>query len=110
MESGATQWTRLPDMPVVCSHAEGATIVDGDRVLLLGGQIASLRLTDVVQAFDTREERWQIVGRLPYRLKTAVATLYEGFVYVSCGQRDAGPKDSRPSAIMAATWRAPLDF
>lgn len=107
-------WERLPEMPMPASHAEAAVLVLGSTLVLCGGQCskntetADLELTDVIQALDTETGQWAIVGRLPYRVKGVVAGYHGGWLYAVGGQRDRGPSDPGPGAIVNYTWRAPL--
>lgn len=105
-------WIRLPDMPVQSSHMEFSLVVRGDLVVVAGGshykdpQTFSIELTDVIQVFDTRTQRWTIAGRLPFRVKTCLVASYDEWLYFSGGQRDHGVHDSRPGAVESSTWRA----
>lgn len=105
-------WLRLPDMPIQSSHTEFSLVVSGDLVLIAGGscykdpKTFNIELTDAIQVFDTRAQSWTIGGRLPFRVKTCMAASYDGWLYVSGGQRDHGVNDPRPGAIENSTWRA----
>jgi hypothetical protein len=105
-------WTRLPDMPVSASHIDYSLIVSGDQIVIAGGSCYkdprnfSVQLTDVIQAFDVRTRSWTIAGRLPFRVKTCMVAAYDGWLYVSGGQRDSGVDDPRPGAVESSTWRA----
>ena len=107
----AKNWIRLPDMPVQSSHIEYSLVVRGDLVVIAGGsrykdpQTFSAELTDVIQVFDARTQNWTIAGRLPFRVKTCLAASYDGWLYVSGGQRDYGVDDPRPGAVESSTWR-----
>ena len=85
--------------------------VRGDLVVIAGGsrykdpQTFSGELTDVIQVFDARTQNWTIAGRLPFRVKTCLAASYDGWLYVSGGQRDYGVDDPRPGAVESSTWR-----
>jgi hypothetical protein len=109
-----SSWERLPEMPVPASHAEAAVLVLGSTLVICGGQCskdaetADLELTDAIQAFDTETGQWAIVGRLPYRVKGAVAGYHDGWVYAVGGQRDRGMSIPGPGDIVNYTWRAPL--
>jgi N-acetylneuraminic acid mutarotase len=107
-------WERRADMPVPVSHAEAAVVRIGSTLVLVGGQrfkdpqTFELELTDAIQAYDTEADRWRIVGRLPYRVKTAVAATDRGWLYAVGGQRDRGAADPRPGAVIDHAWRARL--
>jgi N-acetylneuraminic acid mutarotase len=104
-------WSRLPDMPVQSSHTEFSCVVRDDLIVIAGGsrykdpQTFSLELTDAIQVFDTRSQKWSIAGCLPFRVKTCLAASYDGWLYVSSGQRDHGVDDPRPGALESSMWR-----
>lgn len=108
-------WLSLPDMPVAASHTEFAAVAEGDSILVLGGSIQDPRtgeilLTDLVQELDCRQESWRIRGRLPGGVKTALAGIHDGWLYVTAGEwakdrRHPGP----PGVLHRRTWRARLN-
>lgn len=113
LDDPSGSWHRLADLPVATSHSDFATVIAGDRILLLGGQIYKhpekfyLRLSDVIQAYDIGENRWEIVGHLPYRLKIPVVGAFGGRLFVTTGQRGKGDGEG-PGPITSNTWTAPL--
>lgn len=114
MDQVNLDWVRLPDMPLPSSHIEFSVVVDGPLVYVAGGscykdpQTFAIELTDVIQEFDTRDRTWALGGRLPFRVKTCLTALYDGWLYMSAGQRDRGPDDPRPGAVESGMWRAKL--
>jgi hypothetical protein len=107
-------WTRLPDMPVPGSHTEFSIVVEEHLVHIAGGscykdpQTFEIELTDLIQVFDTRSQTWKVAGQLPFRVKTCMTALYNGWLYVGAGQRDQGPHDPRPGAVENGMWRTRL--
>lgn len=107
-------WLRLPDMPVPSSHIEFSVVVAGHLVFLVGGscfkdpQTFEIELTDAIQVFDTRTRTWALAGHLPFRVKTCMTALHDGWLYMSAGQRDRSPDDPRPGAVENGMWRARL--
>jgi hypothetical protein len=107
-------WIRLPDMPIPSSHIEYSVVVDGDLIKIAGGscykdpETFSMELTDVIQVFDTRTHTWSLKGRLPFRVKTCLAASYDGWFYITGGQRDQAVDDPRPGAIENSAWRSRL--
>jgi hypothetical protein len=107
-------WVRLPDMPVASSHNEFSVAVQGEFVLIAGGssykdqKTFAIELTDVIQMCDTRTQTWTVVGHLPFRVKTCLTGIQDGWLYVSGGQRDRGPDNPSPGSIESSTWRAKL--
>jgi glycosyltransferase involved in cell wall biosynthesis len=113
LDAPSASWERIADLPIAVSHCDFSTVVIDDRVLLLGGQVhkdperSCLRLTDAIQAYDVRDDRWTIAGHLPYRLKIPVAGRLGRHLFVTTGQRGDGQGDT-PGPITADTWKATL--
>lgn len=113
-ERESQSWTSLPMMPVTASHIEFSICADNDLIVICGGskfkdpESFTIELTDVVQLFDTQSQTWKVGGYLPYRSKTCLAAIHEGWLYVTMGQRDGGVNDARPGEIDSRTWRAKL--
>jgi hypothetical protein len=107
-------WARLPDLPIAVSHIESSIVVTGNRVLILGGQAHKrndtheVELTDAVQEFDADAVTWSVRGHLPYRAKTAVAALYDGWIFFTAGQRDQGADRPTAGEVSVYSWRARL--
>jgi len=114
LRPGASEWERLPDMLIPVSHVEAAALRVKSTIIVCGGQCYKdpetfeLELTDAIQSFDTVSGKWKILGRLPYRVKTVVAGLYNDWIYVVGGQRDCGRSNPAPGNIVNHTWRARL--
>ena len=47
---------------------------------------------------------------MPYRVKTTLAALWDGWLYFTSGQRDRGPLDPYPKKVIGKTWRTKLDL
>jgi len=113
LDDPSGRWERRADLPVATSHCDFGTIVADGRVLLLGGQVYKhpdtfyLRLSDAIQCYDTRADRWTIAGHLPYRLKIPVVGCLGDRMFVTTGQRGKGAGD-RPGPITCDTWTAML--
>jgi galactose oxidase-like protein len=111
-ENPAAPWVRAADLAVPASHTEFSLIQLGHRVVLFGGQHhrdASTRrmtLTDTVQLYDTRRNRGEVIGRLPYRVKTNVVALHRGMLFSTAGQRDRSWLDAAPGDIVNHVWTA----
>jgi hypothetical protein len=112
LEPGASQWKRMADMPLKCSHIEFAKVIIDKSVVILGGMInknpvtKEIHITDAIQVYDTTTNTWRIVGRLPYRLKATVSAYYDGRLFVTTGQKDKGVNDPRPGAFDRRAWKA----
>ena len=113
LEYGAKAWKRLNDMPELVSHTDFSIVKMGSSVIILGGHINETRtrkitLSDAVQKYDAQKDEWKVIGRLPYGVKSTLAAYYQGYLYMSCGQRDKGPGDHRPGLYDNRIWRARL--
>ena len=111
-EPGGT-WAQIPDMPIAVSHCDFSCMVVEGVIYLYGGQTFKhpqdfyLRLTDAIQAFDPKANRWSIAGYLPCHLKMPIMGRQGDDVFITVGQRGKGNTD-RPGALSALTWSAPL--
>lgn len=105
------EWRRMADLSLPASHTEFSVLVKGHRVVLFGGQhhrdpeTKVMSLTDAIQSFDTRANRCEVIGALPYRVKTNLVGFWDGVLTSSCGQRDRGRNDATPGSIVSHTWR-----
>lgn len=106
-ESGSEQWKTLSPMPVSCTHAESKVTI-GQYAVVVGGNERHDRLSDLIQVYDSRANRWRIAGRLPYSMKT-VAVYHEGWLYAITGQRSVSRDDRRPGEVLNTVWRAKFD-
>src|SRR5206468_262625 len=94
LKGGEGLWRRCADMPIAVSHADFSTLVWGKKVLVLGGQIHKnpdtfrVTLTDAIQEYDTRADRWSMRGRTPFRVKFPICGLHDGWICMTTGQRD----------------------
>lgn len=111
LHQGDVKWKRLADMPVSSTHTDYSASVIGRKAVLAGGQVYkdpfnfSLKLTDCIQAYDTEDRTWRIMGRLPYRIKTALTAYHDGWLYAMTGQRDVSFQNSSPGRIVNDVWR-----
>lgn len=55
-------------------------------------------------------QTWSVIGRLPYRVKTAMAGYWNGYLYFTSGQRDRGPDNPQPGKVIGEMWRTKLKF
>ena len=106
-------WERLADLPIAGSHWDFSSVVMSDRVLLVGGQVYKdpedfhLKLTNAIQAYDTRTDRWSIAGHTPYAVKTPVTGHLDGSIFFTAGQ-SGRPVDFGPSKLVSHSWRAKM--
>ncbi|KAL0377323.1 UNVERIFIED_CONTAM: Kelch repeat-containing protein [Sesamum radiatum] len=53
-------------------------------------------------------QQWSVIGRLPYRVKTTLAAFWDGWMYLTSGQRDRGPDNPQPKKVVGEMWRTKL--
>lgn len=88
------RWTRLPDAPA--GRAAMAAAVIGDRLIVAGGALDEVPVSDVV-AFDFRTERWSRLPKMPDRREHVGAAALGDQLYV------LGGRTGRRWAVEAAT-------
>ena len=107
METETGPWKRVSPMPAARTHTE-SEITIGQYAVTVGGNEGRHRLSDLIQVYDSRSDRWRIAGRLPYPMKTP-AVYHEGWLYAVTGQRSRSFDDLRPGEILSSVWRAKFD-
>lgn len=114
-EPGA-DWQRKADMPVKNSHLEFSTVVMGSYAVTCGGMHEKhpdtkvITMSDAVQVYDAVNDKWTVVGRLPYCTKGGAAAFYNGYLYYTTGQKEKAPGDPRPDWYDDRVWRAKFDL
>ncbi len=101
------QWKPVSPMPAARAHLEGEIAIN-HYALVVGGNEGRHRVSDLVQVYDSRGDRWRIAGRLPYCMKT-VAVYHDGWLYTMTGQRSASRTNLAPGEILNTVWRAKFD-
>ncbi len=103
---GTALWETVSPMLAARTHTGVVTI---DRyAVLVGGYEGRHCVSDLIQVYDSRTNRWSIAGRLPYYMKTT-AVYHDGWLYVVAGQRSVGSQDLSPGEILNCVWRARFD-
>jgi hypothetical protein len=105
-KSGIDQWRPIAPMPMPTTHSEGITI--DHRAVIVGGNEGRRRLSDLIQVYDSGSDRWSIVGRLPYCMKTTAA-FHDGWLHLITGQRSKSRSDLAPGEVLDTVWRARFD-
>lgn len=96
-------WTRKANMPLASSHFEGATMVIGTKILVMGGRIDLPReRTAQVRVYDTLSDAWTVLNPLPFDRLGGVAGLYNGRVYFTNGY-------SSVQGMAAESWWGQLE-
>jgi hypothetical protein len=106
-ESGTGPWKKISPMPVAVSHIETEIVID-QYAVVVGGTQRHDRLSDLIQVYDSRADRWRIAGRLPYAMRTS-AVYHDGWLYAVTGQRSISQEDLRHGEVLNTVWRAKFD-
>ncbi|KAL1209787.1 Kelch repeat-containing protein [Cardamine amara subsp. amara] len=110
------KWEMLPPMPKNNSHIESAWIIVNNSIVIVGGTTdwhpvtKRLVLVGEIFRFQLDTLTWSVIGRLPYRVKTAMAGFWNGYLYFTSGQRDRGPDNPQPGKVIGEMWRTKLKF
>lgn len=57
-----------------------------------------------------QKQTWSVIGKLPFRVKTALAGFWDGWLYFTSGQRDRGPDNPQPRKVIGDMWRTKLSL
>ena len=87
-DPAADRWTRKADLPDASSHAEAGTLVVDGKIIVLGGQLDDILVTDAVRTYDPATDRWSLLPALPEDRKGGVAGYLDGKLFYTGGQRD----------------------
>ncbi|KAL9274767.1 Kelch repeat-containing protein [Drosera capensis] len=99
------KWKNLPPMPKPDSHIEFAWTIVNNSIIIAGGttekhpQTKKMILVGEVFRFDLNTEKWLVIGKLPFRIKTTLAGFWDGWLYFTSGQRDKGLDDPSPRKV-----------
>ncbi|VVB14208.1 unnamed protein product [Arabis nemorensis] len=110
------KWKMLPPMPKNNSHIESAWVIVNNSIIIVGGTTdwhpvtKRLVLVGEIFRFQLDTLAWSVIGRLPYRVKTALAGFWNGYLYFTSGQRDRGPDNPLPGKVIGEMWRTKLKF
>ncbi|MEM4655083.1 MAG: kelch repeat-containing protein [Thermosphaera sp.] len=77
------QWSEGARKPTPASEACGAYL--GGKIIVAGGKKADGTVTNVVEAYDVAEDRWEKLPELPNPLAGAGCVEYEGSYYLIGG-------------------------
>ncbi|URE47666.1 ABC1 family domain containing protein [Musa troglodytarum] len=107
LKDGKT-WKQLPSMPLPNSHIEFAWVVVNNSIIVVGGTTLKhpvtkkMILLGEVFRFNLDTLKWSVIGRMPFRVKTTLAAFWNGWLYFTSGQRDAGPDDPSPRKVVGS--------
>lgn len=114
MLDNEAKWKQLSPMPKPDSHIEFAWVVVNNSIVIVGGTTEKhpitkkMILVGEVFRFDLETLKWSVIGRMPFRIKTALAGYWDGWLYFSSGQRDRGPDNPTPKKVVGSMWRTEL--
>jgi len=77
------QWSEGARKPTPVSEACGLTL--GNEIFVIGGKLRDGLYTDVVEAYDWVEDRWNLAGKIPAQLGGMSCIAHEGKSYVLGG-------------------------
>lgn len=80
------KWSRLPDMPSRREHVGQAVV--GDRLFVLGGRSQEVLASDVAEAYDVGERRWQRLPKMPQETGGLIGVSVDGDVIAVGGGND----------------------
>ncbi|KAG0502277.1 hypothetical protein HPP92_002349 [Vanilla planifolia] len=85
-------------------------VVVHDKLFVIGGQEGDFMPKPGSPIFkcSRRHEKWYVIGRMPYRMKTTLAGFWNGWLYFTSRQRDRGPDDPSPRKVVGSMWRTKL--
>jgi len=98
----------LQPMPVKLSHSEHAVLQLGSKIILAGGALDRMRMSDLIFTYDIDHDTWAELGRLPYPMKSKVTAVYADHLYIATGQRSVSEENLLPGQVLDAVWHAPL--
>lgn len=58
--------------------------------------------------FQPMLQKWSVIGKLPFRVKTTLTGFWDGWLYFTSGQRDRGPDNPQPQKVIRELWRTKL--
>jgi len=89
-DPAADQWTRLADLPVGRSHAEGNTLVVDGKIVLMGGKLDPTDFSHEIDVYDPATDRWTVAATgLPQDNEGGAAIYYGGRIFLTDGQEGA---------------------
>ncbi|XP_022868218.1 kelch repeat-containing protein At3g27220-like, partial [Olea europaea var. sylvestris] len=110
------KWKVLPPMPKPDSHIEFAWVIVNNSIVIVGGTTdkhpvtKKMTLVGEILKFQLDTQKWSVVGKLPYRVKTTLVGFWNGMLYFTSGQRDKGPYDPTPRKVIGEMWRTKLSL
>lgn len=104
LDAGGHEWVRLADMPLAIAHNDASTIAIEDSILIFGGTTSRVKCTDTVLRYQISADTWDVVGYLPYHMKSSFVACSAGEIFLLTGQRSISPEDHRAGKILDSVW------
>ncbi|KAK9090173.1 hypothetical protein Sjap_023350 [Stephania japonica] len=100
------------EIPIPRGGPHRACIVVDDRLFVIGGQEGDFMAKPGSPIFkcSRRHEKWSVIGKMPFRVKTTLVGFWDGWLYFTSGQRDRGPDDPSPRKVIGNMFRTKLSF
>jgi N-acetylneuraminic acid mutarotase len=84
-DENANRWITLAHMPQGSSHTEAATLTDGKRIFVIGGQVEAQQLSSQVRSYDIAKNRWVLHTSLPTQRKAGIGWIMGNKLYYMTG-------------------------
>ena len=81
------RWERVASLPKAISHHTHATFVVGERIIVMGGEVAHLKASASVYAYDPKTDVWSELTPMPVARVSPVARYVGGKIVVASGWR-----------------------
>ena len=106
LDARGQEWVRLADLPLAIAHSDASTIAIGDCILLFGGTTSRVKCTDTVLRYRIPSGRWEVIGYLPYHMKSSFVVSFGEEIFLLTGQRSVSPDDQRAGKVLDTVWVA----
>lgn len=100
------RWKRCADLPSPIAHNDHSTLCMGGSVLIFGGNANRMQCTDTVLRYQASTDEWDVMGYLPYHMKSSFVANFAGQIFLLTGQRSVSAQDLRPGKILDTVWMA----
>ncbi len=76
-------WEQVASLPRAISHHTHATFVVGERIIVMGGEVAHLKAVDNMYAYDPETEVWSELTSMPVATVSPVAGWVDGKIILA---------------------------
>lgn len=82
-DTAAGAWTNLPGKPLPVADVQAAIL--GEKIFIPGGRLSNGKLTDVLEVYDPRKNKWEHKASLPVAMSGYASATFEGHLFVFGG-------------------------